>query len=205
MGIHDKVHVLCENRAQWRAWLTQNAATSTGVWLVTWKKASGKPQLSYDDAVSEALAFGWVDSRPGTVDENQTKGYYSPRKSTSGWSRVNKNRIDVLRAEGAMTPQGEAVIAAAVANGAWTALDDVEDLVEPTELRELLDATPAARTNWDAFPRGPKRGILEWIQLAKQPETRARRIAETAEAAARGERANQWKRPVTDEGGVGAP
>lgn len=205
MAIQDTEHVQCASRAEWRAWLSTHAATSTGVWLVTWKKSSGDPHLSYDEAVLEALAFGWVDSRPGTVDDQRTKGYYSPRKPTSGWSRVNKNRVETLRAEGLMTPQGEAAIAAAVANGAWIALDDVENLVEPDELRTALDALPGARANWDAFPRSAKRGILEWIQLAKQPETRTRRISETTEAAARGERANQWKRPASDERGAAAP
>jgi len=205
VALHDKEHVQCDSRAEWRAWLSNNSASSTGVWLVTWKKSSGKPHVTYDDAVLEAIAFGWVDSRPGTVDDERTKGYYSPRKPTSGWSRVNKKRVDTLRTEGLMTPQGEAVIAAAMANGAWESLDDVENLVEPEELRTALDTIPRARENWDGFPRGAKRGILEWISLAKQAETRARRISETAEAAARGERANQWKRPASDAHGADGP
>lgn len=194
MGIQDREHVHCETRAQWRSWLAANADSSDGVWLVTFKKSSGKPTISYDEAVSEAIAFGWIDSRPGVVDDERTKGYYSPRKATSGWSRVNKERLERVRAEGLMTPRGEAVIAEAVASGAWEALDEVENLAEPDALRLGLDANPVARGHWDSFPRGAKRAILEWISLAKRDETRDARIAETIAKATVGERANQWVR-----------
>jgi uncharacterized protein YdeI (YjbR/CyaY-like superfamily) len=93
-----------------------------------------------------------------------------------------------------MTPRGEAVIAEAVANGAWEKLDEVENLAEPEQLRVGLDALPLARANWNAFPRGAKRAILEWISLAKRDETRDARIAETIAKASVGERANQWVR-----------
>lgn len=195
MSIQDREHVFCESRHDWRDWLEKNCATSPGVWLVTWKKSTGKPTISYDEAVLEALAFGWIDSRPGTVDAERSKGYYSPRKPGSAWSRVNKGRIDQARAQGLMSPRGEEVVAQAIADGSWNALDDVEDLVEPPELAHLLDTLHHARKHWDSFPRGVKRGILEWISLAKRAETRHARISETAEAASRGERANQWKRP----------
>ena len=193
MSIEDREHVECETREQWRAWLDANASTSPGVWLVTYKKTSGRPHLSYDESVLEAIAFGWIDSRPGKVDEIRSKGYYSPRKATSAWSRVNKARVELLRAEGLMTPRGEEVIAAAVASGTWTGLDAIEELQEPDELRTGLDSQPPAREHWDSFPRGVKRGILEWISLAKRPETRAARIQETIDRARVGERANQWR------------
>mgnify|MGYP000452749424 CR=1 FL=1 len=193
MSIHDREHVHCESRKQWRAWLAQNCDSSPGVWLVTWKKHTGKPTLSYDEAVCEAIAFGWIDSRPGTVDENRSKGYYSPRKPTSGWSKVNKERLARVRSEGLMSERGEAVVAQAVANGSWEKLDAVEELSEPAELTRGLDQIPAARANWDGFPRGVRRGILEWISLAKRDETRAQRIQETIDKASVGERANQWR------------
>ena len=194
MGIQDREHVQCETRAQWRAWLAANADSSEGVWLVTFKKSSGKPTISYDEAVSEAIAFGWIDSRPGTVDDERSKGYYSPRKATSAWSRVNKERLERVRAEGLMTPRGEAIVAEAIASGTWDALDEVENLVEPEALRRGLDANPVARGHWDSFPRGVKRAILEWISLAKREETRDARITETIAKAAVGERAKQWVR-----------
>lgn len=187
----EQVHA--ETRAQWRQWLEGHHASSKGVWLVTWRKAAGKPLLPYDDAVEEALCFGWVDSRPRTLDDERTQLLFTPRKRGSGWSRPNKQRVERLVAAGLMAPAGLAVVEAARADGSWSSLDDVENLLEPDDLRTALDADPEARRNWDGFPRSAKRGILEWIQGAKKPDTRAGRIATTAESAARGERANQWR------------
>ena len=82
-----------------------------------------------------------------------------------------------------------------MADGSWAKLDAVEELAEPDDLRAALDAAPAARRHWDAFPRSARRALLEWIGNARRAETRARRVAETAQAAARGERANQWRGP----------
>ena len=180
-------------RAEWRAWLTAHHADTQGVWLVSWKAATGRPRVSYDDAVSEALAFGWVDSLPRRLDAERTMLYFSRRKRTSAWSRPNKKRVDELRRQGLMTEAGELVIAEATRNGAWSRLDDVEDLVEPDDLVAALAGTPSARVNWDAFPPSARRGILEWIVQAKRPDTRARRVAETARLAAQNIRANQWR------------
>jgi uncharacterized protein YdeI (YjbR/CyaY-like superfamily) len=186
-------HVHAEDRAAWRAWLVEHHRTARGAWLVSWKAATGRPRIPYDDAVEEALCVGWVDSRPGTVDEERTRLLFTPRKRGSGWSRPNKERIARLVAAGLMLPAGTAVVEAAVADGSWSALDDVENLVEPPELAAALDADPRAREHWDAFPRSAKRAILEWISTAKRPETRATRIAETARLAAENVRANQWR------------
>ena len=188
-----RVHA--ETRAQWRAWLSENHATATGVWLVSWRRHTGRPAVPYDEAVTEALAFGWVDSVAGRLDDDRTMLRYTPRRPRSGWARPNKRRIETLEREGLMTPAGQRVIDAAKADGSWTLLDDVEDLVVPDDLAAALAAVPGAREKWDAFPRSAKRGILEWIVQARRPETRAKRVAETADRAGRGERANQWTRP----------
>jgi len=135
----------------------------------------------------------WVDSLPRTVDDERSRLLVTPRKPGSGWSRINKERVERMTASGLMAPAGLAVAEAARADGSWSALDAVEDLIEPDDLRAALDADPAARANRDAFPRSARRGILEWISTAKRPETRARRIAETATLAARNARANQWR------------
>ena len=180
-------------RAEWRAWLTAHHADTQGVWLVSWKAATGRPRVSYDDAVSEALAFGWVDSLPRRLDTERTMLYFSRRKATSAWSRPNKKRVEELRRQGLMTEAGERVIAEATRNGSWSRLDDVENLVEPVDLAAALDGTASARVNWDAFPPSARRGILEWIVQAKRPATRARRVAATARLAAENIRANQWR------------
>lgn len=185
------------DRAQWRAWLAGAAGSATGVWLV-YDKGPGR-RLGYDDIVEEALAVGWVDSRPRSLDDQRAMLYVAPRVPGSAWSRVNKQRVERLRAAGLMTPAGEAVVAAAQAGGAWTALDEVEAMAdggaEPDDLRAALDAVPAARAEWDGFPRSARRAILEWVGGAKRETTRAQRVATVVSEAAVGRRANQWRQP----------
>ncbi len=182
------------SRSELRSWLAAHHADSPGIWLVTWKKGRG-PHVPYDDVVDEALCFGWVDSRPGTVDTDRSRRLLTPRRPGSNWSRVNKARVARLTGAGLMEPAGLAVVDTAQRDGSWTALDAVEDLVEPDDLRAALDAEPGARPNWDGFPRSTRRAILEWILGARTPPTRARRITETATQAAAGIRANQWRQP----------
>lgn len=187
--------VLVESRKQWRDWLEQNHSTSPGIWLVTWKKNRGRPHVTYDDIVEEALAVGWIDSQPRKLDDDRSQLLITPRKPGSNWSRLNKKRIERLTSAGLMRDAGAAAVAAARADGSWNALDEVEDLIEPEDLRVALDLNRASRKNWDSFPRGTRRGILEWIRNAKTPVTRAKRITETADKAAQGQRANQWRPP----------
>lgn len=182
------------SRAAWRAWLAEHHATSQGVWAVTFKKGRG-PHVSYDDVVEEGLAFGWIDSKGRKLDEDRWRLLMTPRRPASKWSRPNKERIARLTEAGLMAPAGIAAVDAAKASGTWTALDLIEDLVEPDDLRAALDADPGARRHWDAFPRSAKRAILEWIAGAKRPETRGRRVSETARLAVQDIRANQWRPP----------
>ena len=181
--------IQCESRAEWRAWLEANHGHETAAWLVTWRPRSGRPVLPYEDAVEEALCFGWVDSTGGRVDDERTRLYFARRKPRSGWARTNKQRVEKLLAAGLMAPAGLAASEVAKANGSWTLLDDVEDLVVPDDLRAAFETSPPAAEHWDAFPRSARRGMLEWIVQARRPETRAARIAETAASAARNERA----------------
>jgi uncharacterized protein YdeI (YjbR/CyaY-like superfamily) len=149
--------------------------------------------VPYDDLVEEALAFGWVDSLPRKLDDERTMLLMSPRKPGSNWSAVNKGRVEKMTAAGRMHPAGQAKVDQAKADGSWTALDAVERLEVPEDLRAAFDARPGAAAAWDGFPRSVRRGVLEWILNAKTPATRAKRVSETAEKAARGERANQWR------------
>lgn len=175
--------------ADWRAWLAENHARGAGVWLVTWKAAAPGLTVTYEEAVEQALCFGWVDSTARALDAERTMLWFAPRRSRSGWARTNKARIERLTAAGLMAPAGQALIDAAKADGSWTLLDDVEDLVVPADLAAALDAYPGARENWDAFPRSPRRAMLVWLVEAKKPETRAKRVAEIAQQAAQGRRA----------------
>ena len=180
-------------RAAWRAWLAKHHTQTAGVWLISYKKATGKPQVTYDEAVEEALCFGWVDSKPGKLDEARSMLWFAPRKAGSGWSRPNKERVARLIEAGLMMPAGLTKIEAAKQDGSWTALDAVELLEVPSDLAQALAANPIAQQYFEAFPRSAKRGILEWISNAKRPETRAKRVEETARLAAENKRANQWR------------
>lgn len=192
-ALDDAPRVHAETRAAWRAWLAEHHATARGAWLVSWKKATGRPAVGYDAAVEEALCVGWVDSLPRRFDDERSMLYVAPRKPGSGWSRPNQERVARLEASGRMRPAGQAVVDAARADGSWSRLDAVEDGVVPDDLREAFARHDGAAARWDAFPRSARRGILEWIAQAKRPETRARRVDETARLAALGERANAWR------------
>jgi uncharacterized protein YdeI (YjbR/CyaY-like superfamily) len=187
----NSVHPL--TRAEWRAWLEQNHARTQGIWLITYKKATGKPRVEYDEAVEEALCFGWIDSKGNKLDDERSLLWFAPRKPRTGWSRPNKERIERIIAAGLMTEAGLAKIEAAKQDGSWTALDAVEALEIPPDLDAALAAYPSARANFEAFPRSAKRGILEWVSNAKTAATRAKRIEETARLAEENKRANQWR------------
>jgi uncharacterized protein YdeI (YjbR/CyaY-like superfamily) len=188
----DGERVSAESAEAWATWLKRNHTRTKGVWLVTWKPRSGMPVLGYEDSVIEALRFGWIDSTGGKVDDDRTELWFAPRKPGSGWARTNKRRIERLEQEGRMEPAGRRLIEAAKADGSWTLLDDVEDLIVPDDLGAAFGAYPGSRSRWDAFPPSARRAMLEWIVQAKRPETRARRIEETARLAQEGKRANEW-------------
>ena len=191
MAEHERVEVT--SRDALRQWLKANHQRPDSIWLVTWKKPSPR-HVPYDAIVEEALCFGWIDSQPRSLDDDRTMVRLSPRKPTSGWSAINKRRVEHLIASGRMADSGMAAIEVAKRNGAWTVLDDAHALEPPPELVTAFERHPGARDQFLAFPPSARRAILEWIALAKREETRAARIEETARLAARGERANAWKR-----------
>lgn len=188
--------------AELQQWLEVHAGQTDSIWLVTWKK--GDPRyVRYSDIVDTALCFGWVDSLPRKRDAARTMLLLSPRRAGSAWSKVNKEKAERLIREGLMRPRGLAKIEAAKLSGDWDKLESVDALEAPEDLLASLRVHTDAERNWDAFPKSVRRGILEWIIQAKRPETRARRIAETARLAARNERANQWRPKAirSNEGG----
>jgi uncharacterized protein YdeI (YjbR/CyaY-like superfamily) len=187
----DSVH--CRTRAEWRGWLEQNHGRDDGVWMISFKKATGRARVEYEEAVEEALSFGWIDSKPRRLDAERSMLWFSPRKPGTGWSRHNKERVEKLLREGRMAPAGMAKVEAAKKDGSWHSLDGVEDLVVPADLAQALAVSPEAATYFEGFPRSIKRGILEWIGSAKRPETRAARIERTVSMAAENRRVNQWR------------
>ena len=183
-----------EDRKSWRRWLAANHAKSSGIWLVRWRRSTGRPRVEYGASVEEALCFGWIDGQAATVDEQRSMQYFAPRRPKSAWSRSNKERFERLSQAGRVAPAGLAAVERAKANGSWASLDSVERLEIPTDLAAALEALPPARDIWEAFPRSVRSGLLAWIAQARRDQTRKSRIEETATAAQRNERAHQPKR-----------
>lgn len=182
-----------KSRADWRKWLAENHTRTEGVWLIGYKKATGKPRFEYAEGVEEALCFGWVDSKPNKLDEERSMLWFAPRKAGTGWSKLNKERVEKLIEAGLMMPAGLVKVNAAKQDGSWNALDAVDALEIPSDLEKAFSKNKAARGYFEAFPKSVKRGILEWISNAKKPETRAKRIEETVTKAEQNIRANQWR------------
>ncbi|HRG79878.1 MAG TPA: YdeI/OmpD-associated family protein [Cyclobacteriaceae bacterium] len=181
------------SRLAWRKWLEQNHTIHASIWLIIAKKGSGLPTLSLDDVVEEALCFGWIDSVPNKLDESRYKILLSPRKPKSNWSKINKMRANKMIKAGLMTDAGMKLIKLAKKTGTWNALENVDNLIIPDDLKDAFTTNKKAQTYFEAFPPSVKRGILEWIGNAKTVETRNKRILETVTLAANNIRANQYK------------
>ncbi len=182
------------DRAAWRRWLADNHSRAVGIWVVTLKKTTAGPRLSYDELVEEALCHGWVDSKPNALDETRSMLWCAPRKAATGWSRLNKRRVEELIASGLMAPPGLAKVEQARKDGFWSRLDAVEALEIPDDLAKAFDRYAVSARNFEAFPRSVKRNILEWIGNAKRADTRSTRVEETARLAGDNIRANQWRK-----------
>lgn len=188
MGVLDEgERVSAADAATWRAWLEDNHGRTDGVWLLS-VRGNANSGVGYEDAVRQALCFGWIDGPVRTFDDRTVGQWFSPRRPSSGWAATNKARIAQLEADGMLAAAGIRVLEAAKANGSWTVLDGPEAGIEPAEFATALDAAPAARANWDTFPKSVKKLGLTLIATAKRPETRAARIAKIVADAAEGKR-----------------
>lgn len=173
----------------WRAWLAANGDTARGVWVASWRKSSGRDPVAYGDLVEEAICFGWIDSTVNTLDDERGLQLMTPRKPKSGWTRLNRRRVAELEAQGRMTDAGRRAVEVAQANGWWTIYDAVEDLREPDDLAEALEANAAARAAWEGFPPSARKQMLWWVVSAGRLETRLNRIAKIVSEAESGRRA----------------
>jgi uncharacterized protein YdeI (YjbR/CyaY-like superfamily) len=178
------------NRQEWRDWLAENYDKSNGIWFVYFKKHTGKPSVSIDEAVEEALCFGWIDSVQRKVDDERTKLLFTPRKSKSVWSKVNKARIEKLIKNGAMTEIGLAKIEAAKKNGSWDVLNASDNLEIAEDLQKAFDANKTAEANFQGFSASVKKAILQWLNSSKREETRKARIEKLVAMAANNKRVN---------------
>ena len=165
-----------KSRAAWRAWLEKNHAASQGIWLVFAKKHTGLPSLSYEDAVQEALCFGWIDSLMKSIDDRFHRQMFTPRKPKSRWSATNKARLRKLMKTGAMAPAGLAAVEQAKKSGSWTGYASVDAMTIPPELKRALDANAEAKKNWRTYSASAQRSFLHMVNDAKRPETREKRV-----------------------------
>lgn len=188
------VQVHAADRGEWRAWLEKNHASYSGIALVFYKKASGKPCVTYDEAVEEALCLGWIDSRKNSLDAQRYTFVFSPRRAGSAWSKSNKARVESLIASGRMTEIGLAKIEAAKRDGSWSAFDAIENLTAPPALGRALSRNKKARKHFDALSAAVRKLLIRWIASAKRRETQERRIKVTVAAAARGDVPESFKR-----------
>ncbi len=172
------------DRKEWRQWLEENHLTSSGIWLVYYKKNSRKSGVSYEEAIEEALSFGWIDSKVNALDEDRYMQIFTPRKSGSIWSKLNKQRVKKIIEQGIIAPAGLEKIEAAKKDGSWNFLDDIDDLVIPHDLKEALDSNVSAKNNFESFSDSIKKQILYWIKSAKRETTRKNRIEKAVMLAA---------------------
>lgn len=172
-----------DSRAAWRKWLEKNHLSQQSVWVVFYAKKSGKKSITWSEAVDEALCFGWIDSKKIKIDKETSHQFFSKRKAHSTWSRINKVKVEQLTDSGQMTAAGYESIAIAKKNGSWTILDDVEALIIPNDLGVALNASPGATNYFMSLSKSARKAILQWLTLAKRPETRHKRLVEIMERA----------------------
>ncbi|WP_295014475.1 YdeI family protein [uncultured Microbacterium sp.] len=187
-ALDDGERVIAADAATWRAWLAAHHDTSAGAWLVRPRPGNDEVHVGYEDAILQALCFGWIDGPVRSFDARLGGLWFAPRRPSSGWAATNKARVALLAERQLLEEAGLRAIEIAKANGAWQVLDGPEAGIEPDDLTVALDADPAARAGWDAFPPSAKKLGLTQIAMAKRPQTRAARIEAIVAGAAVGRR-----------------
>ena len=174
--------VYVKDRKGWRKWLQKNHAKLPGIWLVYYKKTSGKPRVEYAEAVEEALCFGWIDTTMRPLDDERYMQLFTPRKPKSEWSKLNKERVEKMIAAGLMTNAGLEKIEISKANGHWERMDHVYALQPPDDLAKLLNRNKKALAYFNNLKVTNKKYILHWLSNAKREETRRQRLQEIMSA-----------------------
>lgn len=194
MELHNNIKTFhARTRNDWRKWLEKNHETEKSVWLIIYHKNCNIESVYYDEAVEEAICFGWIDSIAHKRDEESKFQFFAQRKPKSNWSKANRERAEKMIKQGLMTSSGQKLIDFAKETGAWEALVDVQNSVIPEDLQNQLNKNKTALKNFLAFPPSSKRIILEWILNAKKDETRQKRIEETVRLAADNIKANHYR------------
>ena len=167
-----------KDRKAWRKWLQKNHVKESGVWLIYYKKASGKARVLWEEAVEEALCFGWIDSIAKPIDDEKYMQKFTPRKAKSVWSAINKKKIELLIKQNLMMPAGLEIIETARKNGSWTQLDEVENLVIPPELKRFLAKNKTVAKYFEGLSNSTRKLWLYKMNKARLPETKKKRLEE---------------------------
>ena len=181
--------VYVRTRKEWRDWLNQNHDKSNGIWLVFYKKHTGKATLEYDEAVEEALCFGWIDSIIKKIDDGKYVRKLTPRKADSRWSELNKKRITKLKKQGLLTEAGIVKVREAKASGLWDRPDRPQ--IPSNAFRELESAlakNKKAKSFFDQLTPSYQKRFIGWISAAKRQDTKERRLRESITLLEQGEK-----------------
>jgi uncharacterized protein YdeI (YjbR/CyaY-like superfamily) len=168
------------NKQEWRDWLEVNHDTKLSIWVIFYKKSSNIPTITWSESVDEALCYGWIDSVKKSIDSEKSIQFFSRRKPNSTWSKINKEKVKSLIENGKMTEAGLKCIEIAKQNGTWTILDEVEELIIPKDLESAFDNLPGSMEFFQSLTKTSRKVMLQWIVMAKQNETRQKRILEIA-------------------------
>jgi uncharacterized protein YdeI (YjbR/CyaY-like superfamily) len=170
-----------KNVAEWRSWLVSNHDLESEIWLVYYRKGTGRETIAYEESVQQALCFGWVDSIIKKIDDVSYARKFTPRKEDSNWSPSNIQRVGKMIASGQMTPHGMRLVEAAKRSGRWDQPVKKPDMDfdMPPEFRQALQQNPEAQKTFDGLAPTYQKQYITWIAIAKRDQTRARRIAES--------------------------
>jgi len=157
------------NRKEWRSWLTKNHRSAAEIWLIYYKKGSGKPRIPYNDAVEEALCYGWIDSTLKPIDEQCYAQRFSPRRKNSKLSEMNKVRVRRLIKTKKMTRFGLESIRHHIENNPnrSSAPNNLKHFALPKDILKIIKSDPIVWKNFDKFPESYKRIRIGWIDAAR--------------------------------------
>ena len=167
-----------KNRTGWREWLLKNHNLSKGIYLIFYKLSSEEETMRWEEAVQEALCFGWIDSTVKKVDDERRKQLFTPRKSKSGWSKRNKTYVKELTRSNLMHTSGLQKIKLAKKDGSWSSRDAAENLIISTNLKKAFNKNKIAFENFQALSKSYKKSYLHWLYSAKREDTQDKRIIE---------------------------
>ena len=172
-----------KNINEWRTWLEKNHNIKKSIWLIYYKKDTNIPTITWSQAVDEAICFGWIDSTARSIDNEKYMQYFSKRKPTSVWSKINKEKVERLSSQNLITPAGYASIEIAKKNGSWEILDTVEEYKIPEDLEIEFMKKENSKDFFISLNKSTQKSILQWLVLAKKDETRKQRIIEIVNCA----------------------